>query len=324
MTFAAPRFTIFAQIHYPEIWDEMVHQIDEAVNVPFALVMSCRNAETDLSLPQSLHLRFVERVHVENRGRDVLPFLECLRHLKDAPLPDIGLKLHTKKSPHRDDGLDWRNALILSLLEAEGPGLSRLAALDLMEAQTRIGLIAPRHNFLPVKGRIGRNRSGMRRMADRMAIALDQILTDDARFPAGSMFWFRRAALSDFARTKYDDLFEPETGKLDATTAHATERLFALAAEHQGFLTLPMESVRPICELLAKNSDASSTQIAECIRRTEMFESNNFISPLPKLAQRHEGMMVVAHLLKHALPKPLWRTVSTTMRRALNSLEKTR
>ncbi|MBC6718776.1 hypothetical protein H9Q09_21595 [Aurantimonas sp. DM33-3] len=322
MTLATPRFTIFAQIHYPEIWDEMVRQIDEAVDVPFALVMSFRDAETVLSLPQTSHLHFVERVCVENRGRDVLPFLECLRRLKDAPLPDIGLKLHTKKSPHRDDGLDWRNALILSLLETGGQGMSRLAALDLMEAQSRIGLIAPRHSFLPVRGRIGSNRSGMRRMADRMGIALDQILTDHARFPAGSMFWFRRAALSDFAHAKYADLFEPETGKLDGTMAHAAERLFALAAEHQGFFTLPMESVHSVGGLVGKN--IAYSEFVECVRHSEMFKYNAFIRPLPKVAQRYESVMIVAHFLKHTLPKPLWQTGRTAVRRALNSLEKTR
>ena len=322
MNLDVPRFTIFAQIHYPDIWDEMIHQLDEKVDVPFALVMSCPDEKMALALPKSSHLRFVKRISTENRGRDILPFLTCLHRLKDQPLPDICLKLHTKKSPHREDGLDWRNTIVLSLLEANSPGLPGLAALDLMEADSRIGLIAPRHHLMPIKGRIWGNRMGMRHMADQIGIDLDPALTDEARFPAGSMFWFRRAALSAFAQERLDDLFEPEAGKLDATMAHATERLFAVASERRGFLALPMESVRPIGERIEQDGSVPLNELAELVRESEMFHANSFISPLPQLIQRHERVMIVAHFLYRRLPKPLWRAGRTLVKCILRPLEK--
>jgi lipopolysaccharide biosynthesis protein len=56
------------------------------------------------------------------------------------------------------------------------------------------------------------------------------------QFPAGSMFWFRVAALAgldDFILAEDD--FEPECGQTDGTLAHAVERLVALFAEQRGY-----------------------------------------------------------------------------------------
>jgi lipopolysaccharide biosynthesis protein len=56
-------------------------------------------------------------------------------------------------------------------------------------------------------------------------------------FFAGSMFWFKPAALSPFvsqllAQNNY--IFEPELGQRDGTLAHVIERMFCDVVESQG------------------------------------------------------------------------------------------
>jgi len=46
----------------------------------------------------------------ENRGRDILPFLKIFQIIQKLGYDSL-CKIHTKKSVHRDDGLDWGKVL---------------------------------------------------------------------------------------------------------------------------------------------------------------------------------------------------------------------
>ncbi|MDF3982429.1 glycoside hydrolase family 99-like domain-containing protein [Luteibacter sp. PPL201] len=161
-----------------------------------------------------------------NRGRDVLPFLRAA-----APLLLDGtrtiLKLHTKKTEHREDGDRWRRDLLSALLAPERA--RRL--LDALHATPDIGFIAPDAHALPLTDYMGANAPHVRRLSERLGI----VVTDDDRFIAGSMFWAKVEAL----RPVYDmDLatweFEEEAGQVDGTLAHAIERVVTLGAARQG------------------------------------------------------------------------------------------
>jgi lipopolysaccharide biosynthesis protein len=166
---------------------------------------------------------------VENRGRDILPFVAGLKTLKGFGHP-MFVKLHSKRSPHMADGEAWRDRLVSEVIgdRAVEQALAAFAAdprLGMLAAeQARVGLDDPAvmHN----------NRPTM----DRLARVLDVRFDNTTAFAAGSMFWGRAAAferLADIAPERLE--VEPELGRIDGTAAHGLERLMGAVATASGY-----------------------------------------------------------------------------------------
>ncbi|ALN73835.1 rhamnan synthesis F family protein [Aureimonas sp. AU20] len=292
---------IFVHAFYADVWAEMALEIAESFDRPFEVVVTCPNPALELVTVQSPHLVRQRRIDVENRGRDVLPFLRALREV--GPSFSVGLKLHTKRSKHRSDGEAWRKHLTGTLLrrdEAEtGPDV-----LALMEEEPRLGLVAPANHMLPLESRIGLNAKALRRVAGALRLPLDLEALEADHFAASSMFWFRRSALEALAEPKLETLFEREKGQLDGTTAHALERLFALLAERRGTVATAAEAV-PALRRAAR--EGASLEDLRALARSELRPLENpFILPVPELWRRHPRLMLVAHHLYHHLPRPLF------------------
>lgn len=95
------------------------------------------------------------------------------------------------------------------------------------------GIVGPEHAYVSNARFWGGNEERLRRLAAETGI-------DDARirlgFFAGTMFWFRPAALYALReRALALSEFDPEAGQLDATLAHVIERLFVLWVEQAGY-----------------------------------------------------------------------------------------
>lgn len=301
---------VFVHVHYPDVWAEMAGDIAAAFDRPFGLVLTCRDASMDLAEVKSPHLTFTRRLTVENRGRDVLPFMAALRDL--GPSFAFGLKLHTKRSMHRDDGEDWRRYLTQSLLR-RGSGTGP-EALDLMEREPRIGLVAPHAHLLPLTGRIVLNGRITRKMIATMRLPLTLDDLETRRFTAGSMFWFRREAVMPFANPDLPKFFKAERGQLDGTAAHGAERLFAAVAELEGLLATATEAVGPILAVL----DAGPVERAQlaAISDAAMNEARNpFILPMAKFWRQHRHALVVAHHAYNYAPKPVWKLARSLLKR---------
>lgn len=230
LTAPAP-ILVMVHVHYPEIWAEIAARLAERVDVPFHLLVTTSNPDTVLDRPGGRFLRDMNVLPVENRGRDILPFLRALAIASEF---DIGLKLHTKKSPQRIDGGAWRTQLYDMLLPPSG-GVSALV--EAMRAEHRVGLVAPDGFSLSVRPWIFVNAAPMAAVMKALGYQLVDADLDDAFFAAGSMFWFRREALTALADPALPPLFEPEEGQLDGTIAHGLERLFAVEVRRQGFIS---------------------------------------------------------------------------------------
>src|SRR5690606_28566883 len=143
-------------IHYPEVWDEIRALIEERVSVPFNLILTT-STNVDLRPPDSDFLRGFELHRLENRGRDILPFLTALERTKFEF--ELALKLHTKRSPHRIDGAEWRKMLVGDLLPLKGC----TEIVELFKRDPNIGFLCPDEHWVPIREFIGSNREIIRK-----------------------------------------------------------------------------------------------------------------------------------------------------------------
>ncbi|MBD9443984.1 rhamnan synthesis F family protein [Rhizobium sp. RHZ01] len=290
-------FIIFAHVFYPEIWEEMANELDTIVRQPFGLVITRPASLCQIVKPKNHYLKFAIELEVENRGRDILPFLTALNCQSLCPW-EIGLKLHTKKSQHRNDGEDWRRFLSGSLLRVGRH--DQLLGYKLLISEPRIGLVAPEAHLLPLRGRTSINERIMLQTLRRMGNADDLSRLLDSRFPSGSMFWFRRSAMQKVTSVDFADLFVREGGQLDGTAAHALERLFAFIAEQEGLITAGIENAESI--LGSDHTRLSQLALTELIS-SGLTQNNPYTLPLAEFWRRHPALLKCAHAIYAKLPK---------------------
>jgi Rhamnan synthesis protein F/Nucleotide-diphospho-sugar transferase len=218
--------SVGAVIHcyYPELLSEIVELLSAYAGYIklYVTVGSDRQGRVERILNRSLHP--YEIICVENRGRDILPFIRVLPDVLGAG-HDYIIKLHTKRSRHRRDGDRWRRELLMSLADP-----SELAwTIRALNRRSDIGIVGPENHVLNLDAYWGSNESRVRELLAR--IGASGIVPDPKAFVAGSMFVARKDALSallslNLAREE----FEEEKGQTDGTLAHAVERLFAFSA----------------------------------------------------------------------------------------------
>ena len=172
---------------------------------------------------------------MENRGRDIRPFLFVLRKLNQLGYA-LACKLHTKRSPQLEEGDVWRQSLVKSLL---GGGDAIAFAEQCFGKQADLGVLAPAGSLVSLS--IEEINAGNRPWLDKLLSKLgrkDLIGSYRTLFPAGSMYWFRVASLAGLDDLVLaEDAFELEVGQLDGTLAHAVERLVTLYAATYGYET---------------------------------------------------------------------------------------
>jgi hypothetical protein len=223
------RLCAVVHVYYVELLDELAAAL-RGSRVPFRVIVTTpheRVAAVRKRLAQ-LGLRAEVEPH-ENRGRDVLPFLRVADRLLDEGA-ELVVKLHTKRSSHRNDGERWRAELLARLLAPErAPGIRAAFARD-----GRLGCVAPEGHILRLAVYWGWNENNVRYLCTRMGVPAPDLTRD--RFVAGSMFWVRLQALRPLLDAHLGEWeFEPEGGHIDGTMAHAIERAFALAVGGAGF-----------------------------------------------------------------------------------------
>jgi lipopolysaccharide biosynthesis protein len=281
---------VFVHVHYPEIWREMSELLTTRMAAPFHLIVTTSHPEDQIVIPKTRHLRSARLLHVANRGRDILPFLEALATTTGF---EIGLKLHTKKSPQRTDGTEWRGEILDSLIP---PRRSKLRTIiHRLRADRRIGFVTPASFCLSVKPWVLLNAPGMVTVMHTLGAFLTENDLEDTYFAAGSMFWFRRPALAALVDARVLALFEAEEGQLDGTIAHAMERLFPVEARRQGFLSLAVPA------LLETRPGMPRPQLLELARRHADVPSTYFPAPyIPALAVRPRRQTQPSALLQRA------------------------
>ncbi|THD08470.1 glycoside hydrolase family 99-like domain-containing protein [Metallibacterium scheffleri] len=230
---AAPRkplrhVCVVLHAFYPELLDEILLPL-RTWGVPYRLLLSTVAASEKAVRQRIAALGMTAEIQVfENRGRDVLPFLQLASRLLDEG-ENLVLKLHTKRSLHRGDGETWRRDLLNKLVALD----ESECILQAFQAQPALGMVVPDGHLLSLRAYWGANAGNVQSLCRRMGIG--EIDPDTAAFPAGSMFYARLEALRPLLDTSLELFeFEPETGQQDGTMAHAIERVLGLCVQAAG------------------------------------------------------------------------------------------
>ena len=225
---------IIFHCHYedliPQIFDQYISRIRDA-----DLFVTVRN-DVSKEVVEDIRRRFPRVFFVceENRGRDIRPFLLALRHITALGY-SIACKVHTKKTPQMTGGGgQWRENLFGPLL---GSTDSVVKAREIFSRDPTAGVLAPRGSVINLQDRLVhvRNTFWLNQLLYRIQ-RTDLVGKYAFSFPAGSMYWFRVAALSglDDLILQHDE-FEQELGQADGGLHHAVERLIGLYAETRGY-----------------------------------------------------------------------------------------
>lgn len=239
------RVAVVVHVFYAELLGDILRRLS-AVPVPFdLLVTNASGAPISVDrqgLPYAANVLILE---VENRGRDLWP----LAQLVNAGLLDpyaLILKVHTKRSGWRDghhdlpgSGTSWRDQLLDGLLGSRENIERILAAFACMP---RLGMLTSDESVLGPEF-WGDNEAVTASLLRRLEI---ELRPKGLRFAAGSMYWTRAFVLQGLVGLGLSaEDFEDEAGQVNATTAHALERLIGVVTTEAGLSVVGRSTLSP-------------------------------------------------------------------------------
>jgi len=227
------KVALHAHFHYTDHVGDLL----EAVSVnshPCRLIFTTDSDEkaAEINLATERYSLPVDVLVVENRGRDVGPFLHVLKEVGDQY--DVLGHVHGKRSlttenVGADFGDRWRVFLWQHLVGGSAPMMDLVVRE--FAANEALGLVFPEDPHL-----IGweENFEIAQRLAERMK--LKRPLPKTLDFPVGTMFWARPDALKPLLALDLTSSEYPrEPLPTDGTILHALERLLSCVVEDVGF-----------------------------------------------------------------------------------------
>lgn len=197
------------------------------------------------------NLKRLKIVLVDNRGRDVAPWLVDAAEFQSDY--DLFCHLHTKESQQYEGtvGRDWRDFLMLNLLGSQAV----IDILNLFAGDERLGVVFPEaftyisdiYSVAKIKllGTMGEDKTVLE-LLSRMGLD-GNVERYTVMYSVGTMMWYRPAALRPLFELglKTED-FPEEPIDVGGTIAHAIERLPPLVARGTGYRSMfftefPME-----------------------------------------------------------------------------------
>ena len=226
---SSARIAVVCHVHYPELWASLERNF-ELIEEDFDLFVTLTPSAAP-SIVENIKTRHRSAKILEfpNHGRDIFPFVTLVNSGLIEQY-DLVCKLHTKKSPHREDGVKWGNHLVSGIL---GSRLNVERILAKFDEEEHLGiLVAQGHIF---EGGVwwGQNYGIAHFLAQGIDIEIDHV---EPRFAVGSIFWIRGPLLRPFRLLNLSEKdFPLELNQMDGTVHHAIERLFSIVAQHQGY-----------------------------------------------------------------------------------------
>lgn len=227
--FGIDKLALIIHAYYGDILLEILDYLGKSETVNCKLFITCPfDKEEEIQKALSNCPFEHELLVVENRGRDILPFLKISKEALGQGF-NLLLKVHTKKSDHRMTASLWRKEIFEALL----PEKQRINVIDLFNNNPNIGILGPAKHIVPMHLYYGINAKAIGYLCRQMGV--DTTIISKLAFVAGTMFYIRGEALFPLLNLNMpDEIFEQEEGQTDGTMAHAYERAFSISVYAAG------------------------------------------------------------------------------------------
>lgn len=237
----APPAVVICHCHYEEVVGELISVLDRLPDGSNVHVTSSNpSVLSEFKIAWRRRNVSLEVLAVENKGRDVLPFLETLRVLKlDENIPI--LKIHGKRSLYSPLGETWRRDLLNDLIPSE---VGVRTIINQFSNRPRLAMIGAHGSYVSDQGYWGSNRT---RVSGFMTAAgVNPPTRGDLGFYAGTMFWIRSQCANEVLSRVDFDQFEIEGGQRDGTYGHVLERAIPMTLRSQGWTLLETNNEREL------------------------------------------------------------------------------
>jgi len=238
LSFENPKkIAIIVHVFYIDVWEEMqtylnniTQEYDLFVTIPDSMPES--SIKTIFQMQPSVHL-----YRCENRGRDVLPFLQVMKVIGTVNYKYI-CKLHTKKTGDSLLGHVWRKVLYFDLI---GSNKIIEQTIELFEKDPSVCIVTGGNVILSSQEHDYGNDKKVQKLLKNCGLELQN---EHYLFAGGTMFWIRSEILTPLVELfKNNQIhFEQELGQTDHTIAHAIERLFGVLCTIRNGKILPSPS----------------------------------------------------------------------------------
>lgn len=218
---------VVVHVFYEEEWRYIKKKLKNLSSIKHDLIITATERNENLLSTIAQEFPAARTILVPNRGRDVLPFIFTAQRLRHLGYKYV-LKLHTKRSTHREDGKQWFESLVSKLLP-----VSRRIERILKELQEGTAIIGPTDHYVSLRQYLGSNSEHIKKiLSDRYDDELAaNILSNTEKYGyfAGSMFWARLDAFDSLFKIPFIiEEFDSERGQIDGTMAHAVERMMTV------------------------------------------------------------------------------------------------
>ena len=235
---------VILHLYHPDTWEPVflpkLKSLAQACTFDLFITMPAENVQSISTV--RAEFPSANFLIVPNKGRDVLPFIKTAKLIADMSYQKI-LKIHSKKSVHRQtsntadagSGDEWLTDTLNALIPNESSVMHEL--LNELDDSTT-GIIGPSKYFYPLKMYLRYNRPFIEELL--------QPFVDDAFFSVaradqlkklgyfgGTMFWIDVKSITPVLNISSKN-FQPETGQLDRTMAHALERVLCVLPQLGG------------------------------------------------------------------------------------------
>lgn len=230
------KYAVVLHLYYSDSWQglfaEKLKVLSDSLKYDLYVTMPEENQDYIKEIRKSFNSANI--LIVPNKGRDVLPFIKTANLLSKNGYESV-LKIHSKKSTHREDGQGWLEGMVEALLPSQTVTIESIRqVLDIPDT----GIVGPSGVYYPLTVNFPANGPHMSRVVrGRYGKKTEhhylQSHRADYGFFGGTMFWARLDAIEPllgFSAAR----FERESGQIDATFAHALERLFCIVPEIEG------------------------------------------------------------------------------------------